>query len=375
MPHPFRVFFLCCALLLLVAGLAPAAPDTPAGSRQVTDAAGRQVTVPENPRRIICLGPGTLRLIAYLDATDRVVGIERFEKDRRTGRPYSLAHPELLKLPVIGPGGPKSLNQEPDLEAVLGVAPQIIFVTAMDAAVAEAMQAKLRIPVVVLSYGQFARYDPKVLDSLALAGDILGCPDRAAAVADFMKKAEADVRARAQKGLAAPGYVKPTVYVGGTGLRGTHGLTSTDNPYAPLEWLSADNLASRVTKDGHAFIDKEQLLAFNPDVLFVDAGGLPLVADEYSQQPEFVGSLRAVKDGKVFVLYPFVMYLTNLDTIVVDAYAAGKILYPQAFADIDPVAKADEIYRFLLGKPVYAEMTHDFGPLGQKPAFFKNTQP
>ncbi|MFU2209478.1 iron ABC transporter substrate-binding protein [Solidesulfovibrio sp. C21] len=374
MPHPFRVFFLCCAFVLMTA-TAPAATGTQALTRQVTDAAGRQVTVPENPRRIICLGPGSLRLIAYLEATDRVVGVERFEKDRRTGRPYSLAHPELIKLPIIGPGGPKSINQEPDLEAVLGVAPQIIFATAMDAAVAEAMQAKLRIPVVVLSYGQFARYDPKVLDSLALAGDILGCPDRAAAVADFMKKAEADVRARAQKGLAAPGYVKPSVYVGGTGLRGTHGLTSTDNPYAPLEWLSADNLAGRVTKDGHAFIDKEQLLAFNPDVLFVDAAGLTLVADEYSQQPEFVGSLRAVKDGKVFVLYPFVMYLTNLDTIVADAYAAGKILYPQTFADIDPAAKADEIYRFLLGKPVYAQMARDFGPLGQKPAFFKNTQP
>ncbi|HHV34715.1 MAG TPA: iron ABC transporter substrate-binding protein [Syntrophomonadaceae bacterium] len=39
----------------------------------------------------------------------------------------------------------------------------------------------------------------------------------------------------------------------------------------------------------------------------------------------------------------------------------GKILYPEAFEDIDPAAKADEIYEFLLGKPLYQEMAEKFG--------------
>lgn len=374
MPYFLRILSVFLILAAMAVTTATAATETPPATRQITDAAGRTVTVPAKPERIICLGPGCLRLIAYLGATDKVVGIERFEKDKTTGRPYRLAHPELLRLPIIGPGGPKSINQEPDLEAMLAATPQVVFVTAMDGAVAAGMQEKLRIPVVVLSYGQFARYDPKVFDSLALAGAILGRTQRAAAVADFMRKAETDVRARAAKGLATPGYAKPRVYVGGTGLRGTHGLTSTDHPYAPLSWLGADNLASRITDGGHAFIDREQLLAFDPDILFLDAAGLVLIADEYAQQPEFVGSLRAVKDGRVHVLYPFTNYLTNLDTIVADAYAAGKILYPQQFADIDPADKADQTYRFLLGKPVYADMARDFGPLGQQPLFLKKAQ-
>ena len=55
--------------------------------------------VPDDPSRIVCLGPGCLRLIAFLEATNRVVGIERFEIAQKTGRPYRLAHPELLALP------------------------------------------------------------------------------------------------------------------------------------------------------------------------------------------------------------------------------------------------------------------------------------
>ncbi|MHC1789192.1 ABC transporter substrate-binding protein [Solidesulfovibrio sp.] len=352
------LFFLFLAMLLLPG-------QGQARTMTVTDAAGRAVTVPVDPHRILCLGPGCLRLVVYLEAQDRVVGIEGFEISRKTGRPYNLAHPGLLSRPVIGPGGPQSINKEPDLEAVLATNPQVIFASAMEAATANGLTDKLGIPVVVISYGAFARYDPRVFDSLALMGSILGREERARAVADFMREAEADVRQRAARGQAAPGFVRPTVYVGGTGLRGSHGLTSTDHPYPPLDWLSADNLASRVVDEGHAFVDKEQLLAFDPDILFVDASGLTAIADDFRQNPDYARSFKALVQGRAYVLYPFTSYLTNLETIVADAYAAGKILYPEAFADIDAPSKADAVYAFMVGRPVYGEMVRNYGPLGQ----------
>lgn len=359
MPRP--LFALACLLALLAAAIPARAGEL----LTVTDAAGRSVVVPAGPKRIVCLGPGCLRLVAYLQATDRVVGIERFETARRTGRPYNLAHPELLTLPVIGPGGPQSIDKEPDLEALLAVAPEVIFASAMEPGTAQRLSDRLGIPVVVVSYGAFGRYDPQVFGTLAMMGTILGREARAKEVADFMQSAEADVRARAAKGLAAPGYVRPGVYVGGTGMRGSHGLTSTDNPYPPLDWLGADNVAAKLVKDGHGFLDKEQLLSLRPDILFLDASGLDAMAEELSGQPDFAQSLPAVAAGRVYVLYPFTSYLTNLETIVADAYAAGKILYPEAFADIDPAAKADAIYAFMVGRPAYADMAKDFGPLGR----------
>ena len=76
----------------------------------VTDLAKRTVITPKNPWKIICLSPGTFRLICYLGAQDKLVGVEQFEKTRPVGRPYWTANPQLAGLPSIGPGGPKSIN-------------------------------------------------------------------------------------------------------------------------------------------------------------------------------------------------------------------------------------------------------------------------
>ncbi len=48
--------------------------------------------------------------------------------------------------------------------------------------------------------------------------------------------------------------------------------------------------------------------------------------------------------------------MANYETILADAYYIGKVLYPEQFADIDPAVKADEIYRFVVGVPVYEQM-------------------
>ena len=65
----------------------------------VTDMAQRQVEAPFDPERIVCIGPGALRLIVYLQAADKVSGVEDMEKKNPGGRPYWLASPELAKLP------------------------------------------------------------------------------------------------------------------------------------------------------------------------------------------------------------------------------------------------------------------------------------
>ena len=121
------VLWFCC-LLLLCCGLCRADQTV-----TITDMTGRVVTAPYDPQRIVCIGPGTLRLIVYLQAESKVVGVEDLEKAHPGGRPYWLAHPEMAALPRCGAGGPASINKKPDLEAVLSVRPQVIFITYMDA--------------------------------------------------------------------------------------------------------------------------------------------------------------------------------------------------------------------------------------------------
>jgi len=163
-----RISLIFGFLLLLSAAAGPGASGQE--KMMVVDLEKRTVEVPPNPERIVCLGPGSLRLICYLRMAEKVVGVERFEKTPAVGRAYLWANPDLAKLPSIGPGGPAGINKDPDLEAVLKVNPQLIFIANMEPAKAEALQKKLNIPVVILSYGGFATFDDIIFDSLGLAG-------------------------------------------------------------------------------------------------------------------------------------------------------------------------------------------------------------
>ena len=360
-----RINSILAAILLAVvlSGSAVAA-----GAVAVTDMAGRTVLSPFDPQRIVCLGPGALRLIVYLQATEKVVGVESMEKMRPIGRPYWIARPELHRLPACGPGGPAAINKKPDLEAVLKLAPEVIFVTYMDGALAQEVQRTLAIPVVALSYGNLATFDTAVFTALRIGGAILNRQARAEALIADVEARRRDLSART--GEIAPDR-RPAVFVGGIGYRGAHGIESTEQRYIPFDWVHAANVAERVEASigSHVFMDKEALLHLDPEVIFIDGGGLDLVAADFRKHSAYYPALKAFTTRRVYTLLPFNYYTTNVGTALADAYTIGKILYPDQFTDVDPAAKADEIYTFLVGAPVYRQMAADFGPIGQVAPF------
>jgi iron complex transport system substrate-binding protein len=116
-------------------------------------------------------------------------------------------------------------------------------------------------------------------------------------------------------------------------------------------------------------VDKEMLLKIDPDVIFIDGGGLTLAAADYHKNPSYYKTLKAFSDQRVYTLLPFNWYVTNIGTVLADAFAVGKILYADRFEDVAPESMADEIYTFLVGKPVYGQMKRDYGPIGGKAPF------
>lgn len=339
-------------------------------SEVFVDMASRRVEISSRPERIICIGPGALRLIVYLSAQDVVVGVEEMEKRSPRGRPYWMAHPELADLPTIGPGGPQSINTKPDLEAILKVKPDVIFVTYMEGKLADEVQRLLGIPVIVLSYGAFATFEEEVFRSIELAGKILGREDRARKILDYVATLRRDLGERTTSALQKKDLC---VYVGGIGHRGSHGIESTELNYIPFIWTGLRNCAEKIRPrlGTHLFVDKEALLSMNPDVIFLDGGGLTLVLDDFRKHREFYESLKAYKNRKIYTLFPFNFYATNVETALIDAYAVGKILFPERFADVDLKKKADEIYIFFVGTPLYDQMAKDFGALGANPPLWE----
>ena len=85
-----------------------------------------------------------------------------------------------------------------------------------------------------------------------------------------------------------------------------------------------------------------------------------LVNEDYAVNKDFYDSLSAVREGRVYAQVAYNWYTTNVETAVVDAYYAGKIIFPEQFSDIDMEEKANEIYTALLGEKAstyYREMT------------------
>ena len=109
-------------------------------------------------------------------------------------------------------------------------------------------------------------------------------------------------------------------------------------------------------------IDKEKILKWNPDFIFIDLASIDLIQNDYNQNKDYYKSLKAFKNENVYAQLPFVWCNVNVDTAMANAYYVGKIVYPEKFQDIDPIAKTNEIYKFLVGKPVYDEVAKtDFG--------------
>lgn len=351
-------------IVLLISGIvlggcgpkAPGGQEAAAPKTVVTDLVGRQVEAPVPANRVVAIGPGALRLVCYANGAAKVVGVEELEKKQPTGRPYILAHPELKDLPSIGQGGP---NSTPDAEKLVSIKPDVIFVAYLvDKAQADELQAKTNIPVVVLSYGQLATFDEDVYKSLQLIGKIIGQPERAQEVVAYLQECQQDLQERTKD---IPENKKPKVYVGALGMKGVHGIESTQAKYPPFMAIKARNVVDETGRTGSVMIDKEKLLSWDPDIIFLDQGGLALVREDYQKNPRFYQSLRAVREGRVYGQIPYNFYTTNIDTAIADTYYAGKVIFPEQFKDIDPAQKADQIYQFLLGKPLYQQMAKDFG--------------
>jgi len=335
----------------------------------ITDATGRTVTVPENVETVICSGPGCLRYLTYMQAEDRIIGVDDIEKkDRsRDGRPYALANPQFKDYPLIG-----EFRGFDDPEKILALQPQVIFKTYGTRGYdPDELQEKTGIPVVVLNYGDLGVHRSDFFNSMTLMGQVLGKEERAQEVIDFFETEIADLDKRTSD---IPEDKVPTIYIGGLAHSGSHGFDYTEVTYPPFLFLNTRNVAWDETKGaeeqikGGNAIAKEKILEWNPEIIFVDLS--TLACDEKNSALSQLRTdasyreLSAVKSGEVYGVLPYNWYSQNHGSILADAYYIGSVLYPEKFSDISADKKADEIYTFLVGEPVFDKINTEYDNLG-----------
>ena len=103
-------------------------------------------------------------------------------------------------------------------------------------------------------------------------------------------------------------------------------------------------------------VDLEQIIAWDPDVVFLDPGNMDLVNDEYKNNPGFFKSLRAIQEGQVYTMPSSNAAGPNITYLLINAYYAGVVLYPEQFSDIDIREKGGEIMENMLGQDFFDEM-------------------
>jgi iron complex transport system substrate-binding protein len=117
-------------------------------------------------------------------------------------------------------------------------------------------------------------------------------------------------------------------------------------------------------------VAKEKLLQWNPKVLFLDLSTLQLEGEASGlweiQNDPVLKSLDAVQNRSVYAVLPYNWYTKNFGSILANAYFIGKVLYPDRFKDVEAAAKADEIYKFLIGRPVFNQMNALFNHMAFK---------
>jgi iron complex transport system substrate-binding protein len=340
-----NTLFVAAVAIALIDVAHSATPTTQA--RTVRDLPGRDITVPSDVNRLIALGPGALRLVAYLQDVDKIVGIEDMENRMvRLAwlRPYASTLSEaFFERPIVGPGGPGKL---PDFERLILARPDVIVTVSVDPNDVRNIETKTGIPTVGLSYGELGSWGWEARESLLILGTLLGKEDRARHVDAYIRWLEADLQRRTS---GIPPRARPSAYFGGVSLKGSQGFTSTQAGYTPADMVNARNVADVSGKRGHMLIDKERILHWNPDIIFVDIGSRAILEQDFAKDRQFYRLLKAAQAGCAYSLLPYNNYNTNIEIALLNAYFIGKCLYPNSFADVEMRSKADEIFGELLG--------------------------
>ena len=324
--------------------------QTPDGTRTVTDVWGREVAVPETVTSIVCVGSGAPRIAAYLDVMDLVVGAEDHDIEAMTVlRDYSPVWQEhLAALPSIGAGGGSGANNAYP-EELIALSPDVIL-AGFSAEAADELQGQTGIPVVSVRYISNGLADDTFYAAMRVFAEAVGAQDRCEEVLSYIDQCRADLASRTADISEED---KPSAYTGAVTFSGRHGFTGTYSHFGPFDAVGAVNVADTDGEEGYYETDREQVLVWDPDYIFLDPGNMDLVNEEIAAFPDYFSSLRAAEEGRVYTMPSFNNCGMNISYALVNAYWAGTVLFPEEFSDVNIQEKAGEILTFFLGENTF----------------------
>lgn len=342
----YRVIFSALLVLLMSTATVFALPtqevQTLEQTRVVTDMRGRSVTIPRDVETLIAVDAGALRLVSYVDATDKIIAVEDAGHGREKSdypffylATYRIAHPELRDLPSIGGAD--------NHEGIIAANPDLVISSAVDVAKLDQLQNILGIPVFGVDVDvEFYDID-RFYDQLQRLGVVLGKESRASDLIDGIKASLADLQGRAAMVTNAK-----KAYAGGMMYYGEADLFRTTGDFLPFDLTSSQNvMPTNPTGNMQPYMTGlEDLIAAEPSYIFLDAANLALSEKGYNENKRVLDELvPAFRNKDVYSTFVYKYYGTNWENQLINVHYVGKVLYPELFSDISIEAKAQEIWK------------------------------
>ncbi|KAA9002029.1 ABC transporter substrate-binding protein [Affinibrenneria salicis] len=348
------------SLIALMAVIASLSGPAQAGIR-ITDVLGRHVVLHKPAQRLVLgfyfedyiaiTGPG---------AIDRLVGISLnyWQGYRpRQYEAYLARFPAIAGLVDIGDVDKGSLSAE----KIIAARPDAVILAASQfdylGPAVEKIEA-FGVPVVVVDYN--AQTLEKHLASTRIIGQVMGSEGRAQQLATEYKTAVEDTERRVASAAQA---TKPNVYV----ELGQQGSAEYGNSYGKGMWAGVIDMAGGANIAagkiaGWGPLTPEYVVASRPDVILVTGSewmtmpnavlmgfGIDATTTREKLRPYLAragwNTLPAVRQGQVYAIYH-----GGTRTIYDYVYLRyiAKILYPQAFKDVEPQEELRRYYRTYL---------------------------
>ncbi|WP_019535285.1 ABC transporter substrate-binding protein [Paenibacillus ginsengihumi] len=257
------------------AGQEGAAPKSAAYPVTVTDGAGLQVTIAEEPKTIVTLIPSITETAFELGLGEKIVGVSN----------YCNFPEEALKKERLG-------GREIDVEKLLQLAPDVAFVTnhhheKYPDVLDKIRQAGIQVVVVQSSANSFE----DVYRSIRLMSAVTGTGDKAEQLIASMMKKKQEIQEKAAK-IDKPKRVWIEVF------SGLHTTGANTFMHEMLQTINAVNVAG--DQNGWIQLTEEQVVALDPEVIITTYGKRNgQTEEEVMKRPGWSG-VSAVANKQVF---------------------------------------------------------------------------
>lgn len=303
--------------------------DVPVGHYPitVTDQAGREVTIEEEPQRLVSGYYISTSALIALGLADKLVGIEAKAEKRAI---YKLSAPELIALPNVGTA------KEFDLEGCAALEPDLVILPVKLNSAVETLES-LGIQVLLVNPENQELLEGMI--SLIAAATNTG--EHAQALLDFTATQEAMLTETLANVEA------PSVY-----LAGNSGLLSTtgDAMYQSdlIRLAGGINVASQITDTYWVEISYEQLLTWNPEYIIL-ASDADYTVEDVLADPN-LADCAAVVNGHVYQMPGKAeAWDSPVPSGILGAVWLANVLHPDAFAEGDCDNLIDEYYETFYG--------------------------